>query len=276
MRDYEDVRFVYVSLPGFRTSADLIMRRPPFRIASIPQRLLKMLLRRPAASLIIEDKARMVRTETGTLAPYDFVSPKAPVDLLEWYLNGPRTLSNERLSYLVVSRTPAPDGELPTPPATPLNSVDPPDGLTEEVADSDRVVDFELFICAAHFIGDGMALHQFANDFFGLLGSASSAEDIERLVAGEWKLRWGHPPSIDVMLIQPCYHVTWLTMDIDTGPSCKRRREPRTGKKSIPSRSWTDRLPEFLGQADCELSRTGRNCFFLITPSGRAILSAEN
>jgi hypothetical protein len=35
------------------------------------------------------------------------------------------------------------------------------------------VFEHELFICAAHFIGDGMALHQFANDFFGLLDGAS-------------------------------------------------------------------------------------------------------
>jgi hypothetical protein len=85
-----------------------------------------------------------------------------------------------------------------------------------------------------------MALHQFANDFFGLLGSASSAEDIEQLVAGEWKLRWGHPPPLDVMLLQPCYQAAWLIMDIDAGPSRERRREPRSGKKSISSRSWTD------------------------------------
>ncbi|KAH9982832.1 hypothetical protein BGW80DRAFT_1160922 [Lactifluus volemus] len=73
-------------------------------------------------------------------------------------------------------------------------------GLTEQATDSDdgdRVVDFELFICAAHFIGDGMALHQFANDFFGLLGSAGSPEELEQNVADEWKQRWAHPIPSD-------------------------------------------------------------------------------
>ncbi|KAH9982830.1 hypothetical protein BGW80DRAFT_1160926, partial [Lactifluus volemus] len=117
--------------------------------------------------------------------------------LLEWYLNGPRTLSNERLSYLVVSHTPTPDDQLPTPPSTPSNSADP---LVEQATDSDdgdRVVDFEFFICAVHCISDGMALVQFSNDFFSLLGSASSPEELEQNVADEWKQRWAHPIPSD-------------------------------------------------------------------------------
>jgi hypothetical protein len=108
-------------------------------------------------------------------------------DLIESYLNGPRTLSNERLSYLIVSRTPA---KLPTPPSTPRNAEVLPVWSSERLTD-DNPVDYELFICAAHSIGDGMALHQFANDFFGLLGSARSQEAMEQLVADEWKQRWG-------------------------------------------------------------------------------------
>jgi hypothetical protein len=136
---------------------------------------------------------------------------KTPVDLLEWYLNGPRTLSNERLSYLVVSRTPPPDDQLPTPPSTPLNSGDPPAGLTDDLT-GDRVVDFEIFICAAHFIGDGMALHQFANDFFGLLGNASSVEEMEQLVADEWRQRWAHALPSHVLFLSQLYRTFRLTM----------------------------------------------------------------
>ena len=128
------------------------------------------------------------------------------LELIESYLNGPRTLSNERLSYLIVSRTPA---KLPTPPSTPRNSevlpVCPPERLTD-----DKPIDHELFICAAHSIGDGMALHQFANDFFGLLGSASSQEEMEQLVADEWKQRWGRPLPADVRLSQSWYHAARL------------------------------------------------------------------
>jgi hypothetical protein len=36
-----------------------------------------------------------------------------------------------------------------------------------------------------------MALHQFANDFFGMLGGSFSQEELDQLVADEWKQRWG-------------------------------------------------------------------------------------
>ena len=119
------------------------------------------------------------------------------LDLIEAYLNGPRTLSNERLSYLVVSRTPA---KLPTPPSTPRTSEVLPVWAPERLTD-DKAVDYELFICAAHSIGDGMALHQFANDFFGLVGGPSSQEAMEQLVADEWKHRWGRPLPADVRFL---------------------------------------------------------------------------
>jgi hypothetical protein len=40
-----------------------------------------------------------------------------------------------------------------------------------------------------------MALHQFANDFFGLLGGGSSQEELDQLVVDEWKQRWETLPS---------------------------------------------------------------------------------
>ncbi|KAF8274149.1 hypothetical protein EI94DRAFT_1714831 [Lactarius quietus] len=43
-----------------------------------------------------------------------------------------------------------------------------------------------------------MALHQFANDFFGLLGSSRAEEAMEQLVADEWKQRWGRPLPADI------------------------------------------------------------------------------
>ena len=71
--------------------------------------------------------------------------------LLDGYLNGERTLSDERLSYLVVS---TPEGE--------FNSSDP---------EHEQEYDFWLF--STHFLGDGMALHTTANEFFNLLADAS-------------------------------------------------------------------------------------------------------
>ncbi|KAI9435803.1 hypothetical protein H4582DRAFT_1817187 [Lactarius indigo] len=64
--------------------------------------------------------------------------------------------------------------------------------------DDDIVTDYELFICAAHYIGDGIAANQFANDFFGLLSCANSQEAMEQLAADEWKQRCGRrlPPDV--------------------------------------------------------------------------------
>lgn len=68
-------------------------------------------------------------------------------EVLDSYLNGPRTLSDQRLSYLVVSST------------SPL------------AASSEEEVSWDLLICTTHFLGDGMALHQFAHEFLTLLGA---------------------------------------------------------------------------------------------------------
>jgi hypothetical protein len=70
-------------------------------------------------------------------------------ELIDSYLNGPRTLSNERLSYLIVSEPGvATHAGLLTPPPTPmLDMTGPP------VLNGDR--QYEVLICAAHFIGDG-------------------------------------------------------------------------------------------------------------------------
>ena len=120
------------------------------------------------------------------------------LELIDAYLNGPRTLSNDRLSFLIVSRSLGSDASLPTPPQSPtlsnvlLQSADEPEN------------DYEWFMCAAHFIGDGMALHTFANDFFELLGSMRSQEDLQELVAEEWQQRWGKPVP-DGVSILACY-----------------------------------------------------------------------
>jgi hypothetical protein len=102
-------------------------------------------------------------------------------ELLESYLNGPRTLSDERLSYLFISQSKA--QEPPSPPLTP----DPNTGA--QLGDP-RLSQFEYFLCAAHFLGDGMALHQFSNDFFCLLGGALSTSELESLLAEEHQKRW--------------------------------------------------------------------------------------
>ncbi len=46
-----------------------------------------------------------------------------------------------------------------------------------------------------HFLGDGMALHQFANDFFGLLGGEKSDDELREMLHEEWRVRWGNVPE---------------------------------------------------------------------------------
>ncbi|KAF7311038.1 hypothetical protein HMN09_00647300 [Mycena chlorophos] len=82
-------------------------------------------------------------------------------ELVDVYLNGPRTLDDERLSYLIISSAEANQG----PQAN-----------------------FDLLLCATHFLGDGMALHQCANDFFTLLSSQAS---LEMMLNDEWEKRVG-------------------------------------------------------------------------------------
>ncbi|KAF8216074.1 hypothetical protein K438DRAFT_1901776 [Mycena galopus ATCC 62051] len=125
-------------------------------------------------------------------------------EMIDAYLNGPRTLSNEQLSYLVISQQPAKDCE---------------------ALDGD-LQKFDLLLCATHFLGDGMALHNFANDFFTLLASSRSDEDLECMLNDEWHSRWGGKKD-------------------DSGPS-------------LPS-ALEDRLP---AMADGRLHRTARRVDF--------------
>lgn len=93
--------------------------------------------------------------------------------LIDKFLNGERTLNEEKLCCIVLSEH-------------------------EEEIEGQR--NYDLLICAAHFLGDGMALYRFANDFFTLLagrpstpkgGEDMSTKDIEAMVRAEWEFRWG-------------------------------------------------------------------------------------
>jgi hypothetical protein len=69
-------------------------------------------------------------------------------------MNGPRLLSNDRLSYAVISST---------------SSSSAPDHI-----------DYSLFLCATHFIGDGAALNQSAHDLLCILTSTQSDEELKK------------------------------------------------------------------------------------------------
>lgn len=72
-----------------------------------------------------------------------------PKEFLDAYLNGPRTLSDERLAYLIISTS-----------APTFSSTSP-----------DEEQEYDLFLLSTHFLGDSMALHTTANEFFELLAA---------------------------------------------------------------------------------------------------------
>jgi hypothetical protein len=118
---------------------------------------------------------------------------------------------------------------------TPRISADVSADQAAHITSDDRVFNHELLICATHFIGDGMALHQFANDFFGLLNSAFSQQELDQLVADEWKQRWGQTrPDVRFHTSLLFY---WLKMFIDRYSS-ERRGKLGHGAESLPSRWW--------------------------------------
>ena len=109
-------------------------------------------------------------------------------ELLDSYLNGPRTLSNERLSFLVVSQDPTHEG-----------------GSNEGLQDNRSTNgNYDILICATHFLGDGMAVHTFANDFFNLLCNNNEVQ-LHDLLQKEWILRCdGVVDPVCLVLFRAC------------------------------------------------------------------------
>jgi hypothetical protein len=70
---------------------------------------------------------------------FNYFTQEDNLNIVDEYLNGPRTLGNERLSMLFIKAV----------------------GHGK----------WEVMLTATHFLGDGMALHTFMNDFYTILGS---------------------------------------------------------------------------------------------------------
>jgi hypothetical protein len=101
-------------------------------------------------------------------------------ELIDAFLNGPRTLSSDKLSTLIVSE----------PPIFSSCSGDPLPAGSHALKEEALLRDYELMVCAAHFIGDGLSLHRTCNDLFYMLGGGvdgkpSTLSELEDILQAE-------------------------------------------------------------------------------------------
>jgi len=90
-----------------------------------------------------------------------------------------------------------------------------------------------------------MALHQFAHEFFTLLGSQSSAKDFEETLNKEWVERWGNqavvqdvlPCSIEESMIHPTGRLRRAVAAVDF----KSSQSKLIGGQSFPKVSGKER-----------------------------------
>ncbi|KAJ7150987.1 hypothetical protein C8R43DRAFT_1005842 [Mycena crocata] len=79
-------------------------------------------------------------------------------ELITAYMDGPRILSNDHLSYLVISEP--------------------------EIIPDDEIARYDILMCAPHFIGDGTSLHQSTHELLSLVTSEKSnaelAQELEK------------------------------------------------------------------------------------------------
>lgn len=106
------------------------------------------------------------------------------MDLVDAYLNGPRTLGNDMLACLVVRAG--------------TQRVAEQYGAAGPASAGDAsLVSFEIMLCTTHFVGDGMALHTFMNELYTLLGGSMSAEDIADELYHAVERGTGLPPPLE-------------------------------------------------------------------------------
>jgi len=181
-------------------------------------------------------------------APIKMKGLTLDTDLIDSYLNGPRTLSNDRLSFLIISQPEDKDGSLLSPPPTPTS---------QESVSECHIQDYELLICATHFLGDGMALHNFANDFFGLLGGPKSENELEAVLQHEWKRQWGNDNDCVRLLFTSNPLVMLTRCTTGYGPPQRNGRPISTiTRRKLPPSRFSRGLSEQSRQADCESNLT--------------------
>lgn len=99
-------------------------------------------------------------------------------ELVDAFLNGPRTLSKDLLSKILISRPPPVAAGQKAPeiypnPSSPFNAQNPENEH------------FEFMFFSGHFLGDGVSFAVIANEFLTLLASDMAEEDLSVLVQSE-------------------------------------------------------------------------------------------
>ncbi|THV07508.1 hypothetical protein K435DRAFT_788427 [Dendrothele bispora CBS 962.96] len=178
------LRRVYLHL-GFRASAFLMNRQSIALVWSI------LRIRHPllASSVEMHDYEDVRFVYAPPSSPEDALKlaelnleyrTQTKDELLHSYLNGPRTLSSNRLSYLILSQS---ETKEVTSDSDSDSGSESSSTTTETAKD---LSEYDLLICATHFLGDGMALHSFANEFFSLLCS-SDVKGLQDILSFEWQ-----------------------------------------------------------------------------------------
>lgn len=127
---------------------------------------------------------------------FEVITDKPVDDLIEDYLNGPRFLSSDRLSYI---------------------------HLAVRVDDTSLVREYNLLLYITHAVSDAYSAHGICNSLFVLLGgsrarglSANSDEELACLLQYEWQKRWSSART-----------------DVDVIPRCAEQRIPSASNKFL-------------------------------------------
>jgi hypothetical protein len=157
----------------------------------------------------------------GSMPPPATTPATATLDIVDAYLNGPRTLGNDMLACLVVragtrreteqfgacgpervpesqsSAAPEANSNPNTTGTLPSTTLPNPNSVS-----SDELELFEVMLCTTHYVGDGMALHTFMNELYTLLGSGRSDVELMVLLESEVDAKAGPalPPSLEERL----------------------------------------------------------------------------
>lgn len=130
------------------------------------------------------DVAMALEAAAGRLQYLDPKKGAADVDLVDAYLNKGRTLSDDMLACLIVRR------------GTRQVVAVGPNGPTASDGD-DQMVDYEVMLCTTHYVGDGMALHTFMNQLYGLLGGDLSDGELQTMLEAELLKHNEIPPPLE-------------------------------------------------------------------------------